>query len=234
MISGAIFQYSGQKMNISAVNSIQTAYVQAGASTSHVYQNQEEIKNPQNADQNNDRVSANPSENTETESGSAYDQSQELSQAELQLVQQLKQTDTKVRQHEMAHIAAGGSLILSGANFTYKKGPDGRNYAVGGEVSIDTSTVPGDPEATIQKMRQVRNAALAPANPSSQDIKVASQATQAVSKALSELMVLQAKERAERNENLAFGTYQKNQASDSYQKVSRLPEGESSTFQISV
>ena len=55
-----------------------------------------------------------------------------LTPEELKLVTELKQTDTEVRNHEMAHIAAGGSLITSGASFTYKRGPDGNNYAVGG------------------------------------------------------------------------------------------------------
>ena len=59
----------------------------------------------------------------------------------------------------MAHITAGGRYITSGANFTYKRGPDGRSYAVGGEISIDTAPIPGDPQATIQKMRQVKSAA---------------------------------------------------------------------------
>ena len=96
----------------------------------------------------------------------SFDTDQTLTQAELRLVNELKQTDREVKQHEMAHIAAGGRYITSGANFTYKRGPDGQNYAVGGEVSIDTSPVPGDPQATIDKMRQIRSAALAPATPS--------------------------------------------------------------------
>ena len=37
-----------------------------------------------------------------------------------------------------------------GASYEYDNGPDGKRYAVGGEVSIDTSTVSGDPQATIQ------------------------------------------------------------------------------------
>ncbi|MEM6357195.1 MAG: putative metalloprotease CJM1_0395 family protein, partial [Pseudomonadota bacterium] len=42
-----------------------------------------------------------------------------------------------------------------------------------GSVSIDVSPVPGDPEATIAKMQQVKAAALAPAEPSSADRRVA-------------------------------------------------------------
>ena len=110
-----------------------------------------------------------------------------LSQDEKLLLEKLKKADTEVRAHEMAHIAAGGEFITSGATFSYQKGPDGQNYAVGGEVSIDTSAEPGDPEATLQKMRRVRAAALAPAQPSSQDLKVASNAASQAAKAMAEI-----------------------------------------------
>jgi hypothetical protein len=89
------------------------------------------------------------------------------------LIRQLAQTDQKVRTHEQAHIAAAGRYAKSGASFQYQQGPDGQLYAVAGEVSIDTSAVPGDPRATLQKAKTIRNAALAPADPSSQDRAVA-------------------------------------------------------------
>ena len=78
-----------------------------------------------------------------------------------------------VRAHENAHKTVGGGLVRGGANFTYTAGPDGKVYATGGEVQIDISPIKDDPEATIQKMQQVRAAALAPADPSSQDRSVA-------------------------------------------------------------
>lgn len=77
----------------------------------------------------------------------------------------------------MAHLAAGGGLVRGGANYTYEIGPDGKQYAVGGEVKIDMSVNPDDPEGAIQKMQQVRRAALAPADPSPQDRSVAQQAS---------------------------------------------------------
>jgi hypothetical protein len=156
----------------------------------------------------------------------------QLTQAELQLVMELEQRDTEVRNHEMAHIAAGGSLITSGASFTYQRGPDGINYAVGGEVGIDTSEIPGDPKATAQKMRRVRNAAMAPASPSSQDLKVASKAAALAAKASSELTMLQARQQAETNEATAFGNLK--QASDSYTRINNLPEKDTSTFKLAV
>lgn len=173
-------------------------------------------------------------DNTETQANSDTKtvNGNELTRAEIQLLDELQQIDTEVRRHEMAHIAAGGRYITSGANSTYKRGPDGRNYVVGGEISIDTAPIPGDPQATIQKMRQVKSAAFAPVDPSPQDIKVASKATQAASKALSDLMILQEKERADSNDNKAFGDIKK--AADSYEKVNNLPEGDTPSFQIAV
>ena len=99
-----------------------------------------------------------------------------LSPEAQQQLAELRQRDREVRSHEQAHIAAGGSHVSGGASFTYQRGPDGRSYAVGGSVSIDTSPVPGDPDATLEKARQIRNAAMAPGNPSAQDQSVASQA----------------------------------------------------------
>ena len=93
-----------------------------------------------------------------------------------QVIAELAQIDREVRAHEQAHVAAGGSLVRGAASFGYRSGPDGRLYAVSGEVSIDMSPVDGDPRATISKMDQVRKAAMAPAQPSGQDRAVASAA----------------------------------------------------------
>jgi hypothetical protein len=100
-----------------------------------------------------------------------------LTPEEQQQVAELKKVDRQVRQHEMAHMAAGAGLITSGASYTYTKGPDGVNYAVAGEVGIDTS--PGrTPEETLSRAQRIRAAALAPADPSPQDRAVAAAATQ--------------------------------------------------------
>ena len=120
---------------------------------------------------------------------------QELTEEELRQVEELKKRDQEVRAHEQAHVAAGGQYVRGGASYEYQTGPDGRRYAVGGEVSIDTSPVAGDPRATIQKMMIVRKAALAPATPSAQDRSVAATAQQQMNKARQELMREQAGER---------------------------------------
>ncbi len=110
----------------------------------------------------------------------------QLSEADLQKLQVLRQHDREVRAHEMAHVAAGGSLVRGGASFTYEVGPDGQRYAMGGEVGIDTS--PGrTPVETLAKADQIRAAALAPTDPSGQDRQVAAMATRMAMQARMEL-----------------------------------------------
>lgn len=79
----------------------------------------------------------------------------------------------------------------SSPTYQFTQGPDGKRYATGGEVQIDTSVVPGDPAATIAKMQQIRSAALAPAEPSAQDLVVARSAAASEAKARKELMAEQ-------------------------------------------
>lgn len=112
----------------------------------------------------------------------------ELNQEDQQVVQELKQRDQEVRTHEHAHVAAGGQYVRGGVQYEYQTGPDGKRYAVGGEVSIDTSPVSGDPEATIRKAQTIRRAALAPAQPSAQDRRAAAAASQMEMKARQEMM----------------------------------------------
>jgi len=102
----------------------------------------------------------------------------QLSDQQKAEVARLKARDTEVKQHEQAHVAAGGGVVRGGPTYEYQTGPDGKQYAVGGEVSIDTSPVKGNPQATIAKMESVKRAALAPADPSGQDRSVAAQAAQ--------------------------------------------------------
>lgn len=119
-----------------------------------------------------------------------------LTDAERAEVRDLQQRDAEVRRHEQAHQAAGGPYT-GAATYQYTRGPDSRLYAVSGEVRIDSSVVPGDPEATIAKMRIVRRAALAPAEPSPQDLRVAAQAQQKLTQAQAELAQDRLEERRE-------------------------------------
>jgi hypothetical protein len=110
----------------------------------------------------------------------------QLSAEQQREVEKLKKRDADVRAHEMAHVAAGGQYIRGGVSYQFQKGPDGVMYAVGGEVSIDTSPVSNDPQATITKMETVKRAALAPSDPSGADRAVAAAASQEEVKAQQE------------------------------------------------
>lgn len=110
----------------------------------------------------------------------------ELSDGEKQQVRELQTRDREVRAHEAAHKAAAGNLATGGATFTYQTGPDGKRYAVGGEVQIQTGKG-RTPEETLAKAQQVAAAANAPANPSAQDRKVAAEAARLASEARREL-----------------------------------------------
>lgn len=101
-------------------------------------------------------------------------------------VEELERRDAEVRRHEMAHAAAGGQYAGSPV-YDFQTGPDGRRYAVGGHVNIDVGEVQGEPEKTIEKMRVVRAAALAPAEPSGQDRRVAAEAAKKEAAAHAEL-----------------------------------------------
>lgn len=96
----------------------------------------------------------------------------ELTEEEQKIVEELRERDEEVRAHENAHKTAGGGVV-GAISYETVTGPDGKEYAVSGEAQIDTSPVPGNPEATVRKMDQVIRAALAPAEPSSQDFAVA-------------------------------------------------------------
>jgi len=134
---------------------------------------------------NNDTATKNKdsaSKNNKSPSEASDTNSQEARELE-----SLKRTDREVRAHEQAHVIAGGSLVRGAASFGYATGPDGKLYAVSGEVSIDSSPVQDDPRATISKMMRVIRAALAPAQPSGQDRAVASAATKTQVEAQQEL-----------------------------------------------
>lgn len=116
-----------------------------------------------------------------------------LSDEQMQMLDQLQRRDTEVRTHEQAHLAAGGGLTRGGANFSYTTGPDGRRYATGGDVSIDVSEG-RSPEETVRRMQQVRAAALAPANPSNQDRRVAASANLKSTEARQEMVEISREE----------------------------------------
>lgn len=139
----------------------------------------------------NDDVERDRVERGAQEAQSRNASSDEQLKAEREQIQELAARDREVRAHEQAHASVAGQYAR-GTSYTYQRGPDGVSYAVGGEVQIDTSPIPGDPEATLRKAQQIRRAANAPAEPSSQDARVAAQAAQMEQQARVELRQQQA------------------------------------------
>ena len=119
-------------------------------------------------------------------------ETQQLRQEQLEIAE-LASRDREVRAHEQAHAAVGGAYA-GAPTYTFTRGPDGKRYAIGGEVSIDSSPIPNDPEATLRKMELVQRAALAPAEPSAQDRRVAAQAAAQATQARAELAQLRREE----------------------------------------
>lgn len=91
-----------------------------------------------------------------------------------QAIQQLKRIEQRVIAHELAHKSVGGELTGS-VHYEYKIGPDGKKYIVEGEVPIHIKQGK-TPEETIKIAQKVKAAALAPADPSPQDLRVAARA----------------------------------------------------------
>lgn len=153
--------------------------------------------------------------------GDSQPTEKELTQEELAMIEQLSARDQEVKAHERAHQAVAGSYAGS-ASYTYQSGPDGKRYAIGGEVPIDAAPIPGDPQATIAKMQVVKAAAMAPAEPSSQDRRVASGASQAISEAQRQLTELRRSESESGNEKKSLVRVKANDGVQSYAEVSRL------------
>ncbi|MEM7739492.1 MAG: putative metalloprotease CJM1_0395 family protein [Pseudomonadota bacterium] len=119
----------------------------------------------------------------------------QLTDEEQKQVDELKARDREVRAHEQAHKTVAGRYA-GAISYDFQRGPDGRDYAVGGSVPIDVSPE-GEPEDTISKMRIVIKAALAPAEPSAADRAVAAAAQRQLLNAQAELAVERAVERRE-------------------------------------
>ena len=117
-------------------------------------------------------------------------------QKELEITRDLAKRDREVRAHEQAHAAIGGQYT-SAPSYTYERGPDGRLYAVAGEVKIDTSPIPNDPQATLEKAEIIQRAALGVAEPSPADRAAAAEARAMAAEARAEIVQQQEEERVE-------------------------------------
>lgn len=193
--SSIAYQYSA------AIHTTQTA--QTAHTNEEVKQAQQQTNNRPAPTNETNKSDPQAGEKNKLADGKAVQQAeQSLDEAELKKVAELKRRDTEVRAHEAAHLAAAGKYATGAASFEYKRGPDGKSYAVGGEVGIDTSPIPNDPQATLRKAQQIQAAAHAPANPSAQDRQVAAQAAVMASEARAEI----AQQKTEGNETQAQAT----------------------------
>tara|TARA_B100000446_G_scaffold119907_1_gene111966 strand:- start:353 stop:1258 length:906 start_codon:yes stop_codon:yes gene_type:complete len=155
-------------------------------------------------------LAASPNRNQVDQQAEAQEEEQQAQQAEERqqqaldqaVIDQLAVRDREVRAHEQAHAAVGGQLAGS-PSYEYERGPDGVSYAVAGEVPISSGAVPGDPEATLANARIVQQAALAPADPSPQDRRVAADAAQLQQQALQEIAAQAQEARAQVDAELA-------------------------------
>ena len=95
-----------------------------------------------------------------------------LSTEDQQMISELRRTDQKVRAHEQAHAAAGGTNV----RYEYETGPDGRSYAVSGTTDIAVRVLASDANGKLAQARKLRAAAMAPADPSAQDLAVTARA----------------------------------------------------------
>ncbi|MBF0316671.1 MAG: hypothetical protein HQL04_00725 [Nitrospirae bacterium] len=153
--------------------------------------------NPQGRVNDGTKAGGVTGDNAKTTSRSNADEAKER---EIQLqVRKLKQREQAVKAHEQAHASVGGQYAGS-PTYEYTKGPDGKSYISGGEVPIDVSKEK-EPDATIRKMRQVRAAALAPADPSPQDQSIAAKATKLESNAQQELVTKQFDQRPKQKDS---------------------------------
>ena len=172
---------SGQA-DISSTNTIDAGGGQSSESNTDSETSQAPAEGDSNSADKNER-----SQRESDQQARKQNQQEKQQQQDLEIVRTLSMRDSEVRAHENAHSAVGGQYAGS-ANYTYQRGPDGVNYAVGGEVPIDVGVIPGNPRATLEKMQIVQRAALAPAEPSSQDRKVAALASQQANQARAEIV----------------------------------------------
>jgi hypothetical protein len=83
-----------------------------------------------------------------------------------------KSADSHIRAHEQNHASHG--TTTAPIQYNYQMGPDGKMYAVGGSVRLDTS-IPDDPKAAQIKLDQIKRSANTNSDPSGADIGISSE-----------------------------------------------------------
>lgn len=84
----------------------------------------------------------------------------------------LRDTDAAVRAHEGLHFRAAGGLAAGLPRLEYVEGPDGRYYAVAGQVAVQAGAT-SDPEKASRDAAAYARAAMAPGDASAQDMAAA-------------------------------------------------------------
>ncbi|WP_229709053.1 putative metalloprotease CJM1_0395 family protein [Silvimonas iriomotensis] len=173
-------------MNSSTASTLVRAAAQTGTAV------QQSGNNPQqNGNQNTSQASqngnaANSSNSTSNAATPRGTDGKALTPDQQQQVDKLVKIDKDTRAHEQAHLAAAGGLAVGGPNYNLTTGPDGKQYANGGDVQIDASEG-RTPEETVRKAKIIQAAALAPVDPSAQDLSVAAQASAMEAKAQAQI-----------------------------------------------
>lgn len=83
-----------------------------------------------------------------------------------------RKADADIKSHEQVHASIGPTT--SPISYNYQQGPDGKMYAVGGHVKLDTS-IPDDPKAAAFKLDQIKRAASGPMDSSGADNTISQQ-----------------------------------------------------------
>lgn len=72
------------------------------------------------------------------------------------VLEKFKAMDSQVKSHEQLHASLANTTTP--IQYNYQMGPDGKMYATGGSVRLDTS-LPNDPEAATNKLDQIKKSA---------------------------------------------------------------------------
>jgi len=119
----------------------------------------------------------------------------QLSPAEKREVAELQRRDREVRDEEERHKAAAGKFAGE-PQYVYRRGPDGKLYAVEGKVPINVN-VTGTADDRTAALRRVEAAAVSVQSPSSGDFKAVATAATAITAQQNPARPSEAQRRAE-------------------------------------
>jgi len=119
----------------------------------------------------------------------------QLSPAEKREVAELQERDREVRNEENRHKTAAGKFAGE-PQYVYKRGPDGKLYAVEGKVPISVN-VTGTAEDRTKALRRVEAAAVSVQSPSSGDFSAVATAATAITAQQDRSRPSEARHRAE-------------------------------------